>query len=276
MVRTAGRGPRVEYPYRCLVPTARRSRPARCSGVARCPGRIVTFAVSSVTAPPSGMASRALTTRLRTIWKICPASALTDHNSSAGRVSSTMLSRISRCRPVRARSMTSFEVEDGLLQPLFAAEHDELTRQVGRQFRRVTNRLHLGRARIAGRQVIRQYLDVADDGRQHVVEIVSDPAGEPPDGFDVLGVAKLRFEGELERHVAHDFEPASDGRRTSAASRRLRRQSDRRFSSDAGTRREGWRRPAGVADRRCPPEGRGSSAAGIRRAYSRRRQGRRG
>ena len=110
-------------------------------------GPIVTFAVSSVTAPPAGMASRALTTRLRTIWNILSGVRVDgpqfvswpgfEHDAVAH-------------QPLQTRASTLddiVQVQDGLLQVLlFAAEHDELTRQVGRQFRRVTNRLHLGRA----------------------------------------------------------------------------------------------------------------------------------
>src|SRR5256885_15891890 len=44
--------------------------------------------------------------------------------------------------------------------------------------------------------LFRSHLDVANDRRQHVVEIVGDAACESPDGFDVLGVAKLRLDGE--------------------------------------------------------------------------------
>ena len=38
-----------------------------------------------------------------------------------------------------------------------------------------------------------QQAAVADDGREQVVEVVSDAAGEPPDGLHFLRLAKMLF-----------------------------------------------------------------------------------
>ena len=188
-----------------------------------------------------------------------------------------MLSRISRCRPGASTLDDIVQVEDGLLQPLSAAEHDELTRQVGGQFRRVTNGLHLGRARIARRQVVRQHLEVADNRRQHVVEIVGDPPASRPT------VSMFWAWRSCDSRAARTTRRARSraGRRrpsTSAARRPRRRQSGRRSSSDGGTRREGWHRggPARSVDRRCGREVADCQRAGTRRAGSRRRRWPRG
>ena len=98
------------------------------------------------------------------------------------------------------------QVQHRRLQLLLPAEHHELSRQVGREFRRLADGVHLRGARIARREVVRKHLDVPDDGRQQVVEIVRDAARELAHGFDLLRMAELRFEGHFEGDVPRDHE----------------------------------------------------------------------
>ena len=56
------------------------------------------------------------------------------------------------------------------------------------------------------RRISDQQLTEADDGRQHVVEIVGNAAGEPADRLQLLGLAQLLLEESLLGHVASDGE----------------------------------------------------------------------
>jgi hypothetical protein len=42
-----------------------------------------------------------------------------------------------------------------------------------------------------GRQIIEEHFTVADDGRQQVVQIVGDPAGQTADGLYLLSLTAL-------------------------------------------------------------------------------------
>ena len=53
--------------------------------------------------------------------------------------------------------------------------------------------LDVGAARIAGVEAVEDQVGVAEDGREHVVEVVRDAAGEPADRFHLLRLAQLRL-----------------------------------------------------------------------------------
>src|SRR3990172_2025346 len=115
------------------------------------------FAVSIVSFPPPGIASRALTARLTTTCSICPGSAFTLPNDSAENVVSSMSSPISR------RSIIS-----------------------------MPKRTRLRLITFGSRTRLRQEdAAVPVDGRQEIVEVMGDPPGEPPDRFHLLRLAEL-------------------------------------------------------------------------------------
>ena len=81
--------------------------------------------------------------------------------------------------------------------------------------------------RIVGRQLARRHLDVAEDRRQQIVEIVRDAAGEPADAFHLLRLQELRFEALPFGDVLHDAEHARGLAALVAEDLRLRRDPSR-------------------------------------------------
>ena len=101
----------------------------------------------------------------------------------------------SRARPASPTSLTQqrlearddlVEVDDTRLQHLLAAEREQLPRERGGALRRSPDLPHVAARQIVGRQLFEQQIGVAEDGRQHVVEVVGDAAGEPTDGFHLV------------------------------------------------------------------------------------------
>ena len=98
--------------------------------------------------------------------------------------------------PIRRRSIgvstpdDRVQVEHLGRDDLLAAEGEQLTGQVGRAFAGVQDLRERLRERIARREPVDASPAVADDDRQQVVEVVRDAAGQPADGFHLLGLAK--------------------------------------------------------------------------------------
>ena len=90
------------------------------------------------------------------------------------------------------------EIERARLHHLLAAEGEELARQRRRAFGGPADLLDVGPAGVAALELVEQQVGVAEDRRQHVVEVVGDAAGQPADRFHLLGLPE-RFLAGLER-----------------------------------------------------------------------------
>ena len=102
------------------------------------------------------------------------------------------------------------QVDDARLEHLLAAEGEELPRQVGRAMRGLVDLGQLHPRRVLRLQPSGGELRVAQDGRQQVVEVVGDAAGQPSHRFHLLRLAELLFDGAALRHVPRvDDQPAS-------------------------------------------------------------------
>src|SRR5690606_4733350 len=73
------------------------------------------------------------------------------------------------------------QVEDAGLQDLLSAEGEELPRQACGAVRGVADLLDVSSQRIVRAEGVEYELGPALNRRQQVVEVVGDPAGEPPD-----------------------------------------------------------------------------------------------
>ena len=83
------------------------------------------------------------------------------------------------------------QVEHLRLQHLPPAEGQQLLRERGRPLAGALDFKHLlDGGLVAGQRIVKQAA-VADDGREQVVEVVSDAAGEPADGLHFLRLAKM-------------------------------------------------------------------------------------
>ena len=80
------------------------------------------------------------------------------------------------------------------MQPLLAAERDELTGQRGRALPGPCDLLHAQAQGVVGRELLEDVLARAEHDHQQVVEVVGDPACEPADGLHLLRVPELRRE----------------------------------------------------------------------------------
>ena len=94
---------------------------------------------------------------------------------------------------------------------LLAAEVEQLLRQVARALARRLDLPDVARHPGCRRKIREDEIAVAEDGRQQVVEVVRDAAGELPDGFHLLRLAQLGLEktalGQIQQR-------AVDGRRS--------------------------------------------------------------
>ena len=98
----------------------------------------------------------------------------------------------------------AIELQDHRLQDLLAAEGRELSGEPGGALARLLDLEHVGALRIVGVHVAQQHLAEPEDGRQQVVEVVRDAAGQLTDDLQFLGLPELFFELPLLRDVAAD------------------------------------------------------------------------
>ena len=149
------------------------------------------------------MASRALTARLTITCSNCEMSALTGHRSRPCTTSSVTFSPISR-RSSMLRSLKHLaEIEHLRAQRLLAREGQQMPHQARRAVGILLD-LHDVAERRIGRLVrVEQEVGRHDDGGEHVVEVVSDAAGELADELHLLLLGDLGLElalrGGLER-----------------------------------------------------------------------------
>ena len=140
--------------------------------------RSLTLRVRMVRQPPSGMASRALTARLMITLSNCDRSALTYQRSRPDTILSSIFSLKERLRS-GARSVSDLaELQHLGLQRLPAREGEQLAHQAGRP---VGAALDVHDVAVGGVGLpvrLQQQVGEADDGGQHVVEVVRHAAGE--------------------------------------------------------------------------------------------------
>ena len=95
------------------------------------------------------------------------------------------------------------QIDDAGLHDLLPAEGEELPGQGGGPVGGLLHQLDVAAKRTLGRELEQQQLAPAGDDGEQVVEVVRDPAGEPPDRFHLLGVTELRLEGPDCGEIAH-------------------------------------------------------------------------
>ena len=160
--------------------------------------------VSSVSRPPRGIASRALTARLTIIcssWAgIRPDAAR--RRIEAGGEGDVLADEAAQHRLHAADDLV--QVDDARLHHLLPAEGEELPGEGGGPVRRLLDQLDVAAERALGRELEQEELAPARDHGQEVVEVVGDAAGEPADRLHLLGVAELRLERPHRGEVAHD------------------------------------------------------------------------
>ena len=93
------------------------------------------------------------------------------------------------------------------LQRLAAREHQHVTREIGAPFGGLSDRVDFLLGLDMAGHILAQQIEVADDDREQIVEIVSDAAGQIADRFHLLRLPKLIVEllalGHVLDHAQH-------------------------------------------------------------------------
>ena len=153
----------------------------------------VTFAVSMVSFPPPGIASRALTARLTRTCSSCPASALTGHRSPAGATIRVMCSprvRPSSCsRPAMTVRLSTSGCTTSLRAKISSWWVSLIARCAARgPARRRRARCPAARPRRQARYLLRDQVRKPADQVQQVIEVMRDPADQLAQALHPLGV----------------------------------------------------------------------------------------
>ena len=167
-------------------PSSERSSSGSCARSA--------FSVRMSSVPPSGIASRALTSRLRTTC--CELAAVDEHRLERASEAGLQLDVLVQHAVEQLERLVDDVVQvDRLgLEHLLPAEREQLLRQLARPRRREVDLAHaLGRPVLALDLAREEGARGADDG-EDVVEVVRDAAGEAADRLHLLGVAQLLLE----------------------------------------------------------------------------------
>jgi hypothetical protein len=107
--------------------------------------------------------------------------------------------------PTSARTVPSDRERTTLeLEHLLAAEGEELPREFPRALARLPNLRHQPLVGLGQDVAHEEKLGVSDDGRQQVVEVMRDAAGEQPHALHLLRLAKLLLETPALGDVADD------------------------------------------------------------------------
>ena len=180
-------------------------------------------AASTVTRPPCGIASRALTTRFITTCSTCPGSTRT--NPCVGLAGHGHDDVFADHAPQHRLDLAErdVEVDDLGLQHLAAAERQHLLGEVGGAHRGAGDLLGVGAALVLRIERVQHDLGVADDRREQVVEVVRDAAREAADRFHLLRVAQLLFE---QQPLGHRIVALGHDRGEQQAAQRAKREVD--------------------------------------------------
>ncbi len=128
-------------------------------------------------------------------WSICPASARTGHRFGAGDHHEVDVFADHARQHFDVFGGDVVEVDDAGSEHLLAAEGEQLAGQRRGAFGGARD--FLGRAAQVrlGSEAFEQEFRVTQNHHQKIVEIVSDASGETADGFHLLRLAQLLFEG---------------------------------------------------------------------------------
>ena len=169
-----------------------------------------TLAVSIVSLPPFGIASRALTARLRIASSSWLGSAWARHSAAASTVSTVICSPERPPQQVRHAGDQPTDIDRLRIERLLPRKGEQALRQRfraprARAWRCSAERLQplVSRSRIA--QVALQRFEIADDDGQQVVEVVRDAAGELADAFHLLRLPQPLFGGAPFGQIARDL-----------------------------------------------------------------------
>ena len=158
------------------------------------------FLAMIVTVPPSGMASRALTTRLTSAISSSPTSTMTGHTSGAISISSLTPPPRPLVSTSRIDSIRCADVDRLRIDPLAPGERQQLARQRRAALGRELDRLRGARGLRILRRDLLQGMDVAGHDHQQIVEVVRHAAGELAERIHLLGFGELLLQ-PLERHL---------------------------------------------------------------------------
>ncbi len=102
------------------------------------------------------------------------------------------------------------EVHVGRREHGLAREPQELACELGGPVGRELDRLDLAAGPALGSELDFEHGGRPDDRREHVVEVMGDPARETADGLELLGLEQLRLEAHPRRDVDHLGDRADD------------------------------------------------------------------
>ena len=166
-----------------------------------------TLAVSIVSRPPAGIASRALTARFTRTCSTDAGSTLHAIDIRRERGDQRDVFADQAAQQLLDLPHERVEIDDLRLQHLPAAEGEQLAGERRGALARRLNLLEVRAQPIALRDLVEHQRAVAEDGGQQIVEIVRDAAGELPDRLHLLRLAQLLLEppalGDVAR-VDHD------------------------------------------------------------------------
>ena len=166
-----------------------------------------TFAVSMVSRPPPGMASRELTARFTMACSTWFGSALMLPAFPSRLITSSISSPISRCSIFSVWAMTALRLMHARLHDLAAAEGQQLIGQGARPIGGFENLFGVAAQRIQRGELVEDHPVVAGDDGQHVVEVVRHATGQASHGLHLLRVHQLLFEGFALGDVADEGDP---------------------------------------------------------------------
>ncbi len=176
------------------------------------------------------------------------------------------------------------EVDDPRLDDLLAGEGEQTVREVRGALRRLADLPQLRLQRMRGAEPGVDQIRVAEDHRQHVVDVVRDAAGQAADALELLHLRQLLFQPAPLRHVLlrlRQRRPQLGGPLGDAILELVARGAQRRLDRAAARRSPATaprcaRRRSPAARARAPGRGgRGSGTAGRPGRGSPRRPGRR-
>ena len=151
-----------------------------------------TLPVSMVSLPPSGIASRALSARLR-IALVSWLGSISACDVSPASIMWTSICSPSVGRSRLAASITSVDVDLARLQRLLAGEREQALGQIGAARGGVVDHLRDRQQLRPVRDGFGEDFDRAGDDGENIVEVVRDAAGQLTDRFHFLGLAKLQI-----------------------------------------------------------------------------------
>ena len=94
------------------------------------------------------------------------------------------------------------EIQHRRFDHLALAEGQQLACKIGGSLSRFHHLFDIAARRIAGMHRVQQYLRIAGDNHQQIVEVVRNAAGQPANRFQSLRMVQLLFQAQAVRDVA--------------------------------------------------------------------------